>query len=286
MENILELRKVTKEYKNFTLDQVSFALPQGMIMGFVGENGAGKTTTIKAILDVVKKTSGDIYLFGQPIDEGRTQMHEDIAVVYDDCCISGFFKIKDVERMFKSFYKNWDTAKFYELTDRFELPQNKKISTFSRGMKMKIQLAVALAHHPKLLLLDEPTSGLDPIVRDEVLDMFLEFIQDETHSILFSSHITSDIEKIADYVTFIHKGKIVFCENKDDLLSNSGLLKVKPAVFEQLDRDSCIRYRKTLDHYEVLIKDRYAFQKKMPDAVIDRVTLDDMMLMYVKGETL
>ncbi|MBS6373875.1 MAG: ABC transporter ATP-binding protein [Erysipelotrichaceae bacterium] len=286
MENILELRNVTKEYKNFTLDHVSFALPQGMIMGFVGENGAGKTTTIKTILDVVKKTSGEIYLFGQPIEQDSLQMHEDIAVVYDDCSISSFFKIKDVERMFKSFYKNWDTAKFNSLTERFELPRDKKISAFSRGMKMKLQLAIALAHNPKLLLLDEPTSGLDPIIRDEVLDMFLEFIQDETHSILFSSHITSDIEKIADYVTFIHKGKIIFCENKDDLLSHTGLLKVKPAVFEQLDHDSCIRYRKTLDHYEVLIKDRYAFQKKMPDAVIDRVTLDDIMLMYVKGETL
>lgn len=286
MENILELRNVTKEYKNFTLDHVSFALPQGMIMGFVGENGAGKTTTIKTILDVVKKTSGEIYLFGQPIEQDSLQMHEDIAVVYDDCSISSFFKIKDVERMFKSFYKNWDTAKFNTLTERFELPGDKKISAFSRGMKMKLQLAIALAHNPKLLLLDEPTSGLDPIIRDEVLDMFLEFIQDETHSILFSSHITSDIEKIADYVTFIHKGKIIFCENKDDLLSHTGLLKVKPAVFEQLDHDSCIRYRKTLDHYEVLIKDRYAFQKKMPDAVIDRVTLDDIMLMYVKGETL
>ncbi len=286
MENILELRNVTKEYKNFTLDHVSFALPQGMIMGFVGENGAGKTTTIKTILDVVKKTSGEIYLFGQPIEQDSLQMHEDIAVVYDDCSISSFFKIKDVERMFKSFYKNWDTAKFNTLTERFELPRDKKISAFSRGMKMKLQLAIALAHNPKLLLLDEPTSGLDPIIRDEVLDMFLEFIQDETHSILFSSHITSDIEKIADYVTFIHKGKIIFCENKDDLLSHTGLLKVKPAIFEQLDHDSCIRYRKTLDHYEVLIKDRYAFQKKMPDAVIDRVTLDDIMLMYVKGETL
>lgn len=286
MENILELRNVTKEYKNFTLDHVSFALPQGMIMGFVGENGAGKTTTIKTILDVVKKTSGEIYLFGQPIEQDSLQMHEDIAVVYDDCSISSFFKIKDVERMFKSFYKNWDTAKFNTLTERFELPRDKKISAFSRGMKMKLQLAIALAHNPKLLLLDEPTSGLDPIIRDEVLDMFLEFIQDETHSILFSSHITSDIEKIADYVTFIHKGKIIFCENKDDLLSHTGLLKIKPAVFEQLDHDSCIRYRKTLDHYEVLIKDRYAFQKKMPDAVIDRVTLDDIMLMYVKGETL
>ncbi|MXQ73015.1 ATP-binding cassette domain-containing protein [Clostridiaceae bacterium DONG20-135] len=286
MENILELRNVTKEYKNFTLDHVSFALPQGMIMGFVGENGAGKTTTIKTILDVVKKTSGEIYLFGQPIEQDSLQMHEDIAVVYDDCSISSFFKIKDVERMFKSFYKNWDTAKFNTLTERFELPGDKKISAFSRGMKMKLQLAIALAHNPKLLLLDEPTSGLDPIIRDEVLDMFLEFIQDETHSILFSSHITSDIEKIADYVTFIHKGKIIFCENKDDLLSHTGLLKIKPAVFEQLDHDSCIRYRKTLDHYEVLIKDRYAFQKKMPDAVIDRVTLDDIMLMYVKGETL
>lgn len=286
MENILELRNVTKEYKNFTLNHVSFALPQGMIMGFVGENGAGKTTTIKTILDVVKKTSGEIYLFGQPIEQDSLQMHEDIAVVYDDCSISSFFKIKDVERMFKSFYKNWDTAKFNTLTERFELPGDKKISAFSRGMKMKLQLAIALAHNPKLLLLDEPTSGLDPIIRDEVLDMFLEFIQDETHSILFSSHITSDIEKIADYVTFIHKGKIIFCENKDDLLSHTGLLKVKPAVFEQLDHDSCIRYRKTLDHYEVLIKDRYAFQKKMPDAVIDRVTLDDIMLMYVKGETL
>lgn len=286
MENILELRNVTKEYKNFTLDHVSFALPQGMIMGFVGENGAGKTTTIKTILDVVKKTSGEIYLFGQPIEQDSLQMHEDIAVVYDDCSISSFFKIKDVERMFKSFYKNWDTVKFNTLTERFELPRDKKISAFSRGMKMKLQLAIALAHNPKLLLLDEPTSGLDPIIRDEVLDMFLEFIQDETHSILFSSHITSDIEKIADYVTFIHKGKIIFCENKDDLLSHTGLLKIKPAVFEQLDHDSCIRYRKTLDHYEVLIKDRYAFQKKMPDAVIDRVTLDDIMLMYVKGETL
>lgn len=286
MENILELQNVTKAYKSFTLDHVSFALPQGMIMGFVGENGAGKTTTIKTILDVVKKTSGEIFLFGQPIEKNVTEAHEDIAVVYDDCSISGFFKIRDVERIFKNFYHNWDTAAFYELVDRFELPQNKKISTYSRGMKMKVQLAVALAHHPKLLLLDEPTSGLDPIVRDEVLDMFMEFIQDETNSILFSSHITSDIEKIADYVTFIHKGKIVFCENKDDLLSNRGILKVKPAIFEQLDKDSCIRYRKTLDHYEVLIKDRFAFQKKMLDAIIDRVTLDAIMLMYVKGETL
>lgn len=285
MENILTLKDVTKRYESFTLDHISFDLPKGMIMGFVGENGAGKTTTIKAILDVIKKDSGEIFMFGKSIDKNSATIHQDIAVVYDDCTISGVFNIKDIEKIFKHFYQNWDTAKYYELVQQFDLPQDKKIAKFSRGMKMKVQLAVALAHHPKLLLLDEPTSGLDPIVRDEILDMFLDFIQDEEHSILFSSHITSDIEKIADFVTFIHKGRIIFCENKDELLAESGILKVKPDIFQQLDKDMCIRYRKTMDHYEVLVKNRNAFLKQMPDAIIDHASLDEIMLLYVKGET-
>ena len=216
MENILELQQVSKLFpkSDFALRDVTFSLPYGAILGFVGENGAGKTTTIGCILNTVMKDGGTIKLFGQEMSDADTSLREKIGVVYDGDNFPAYWTTKQVSEVMSGLYKQWDNDLFQKYLEDFHLPVNLKIKHYSKGMTMKLAIATALSHHPKLLILDEATSGLDPIMRDEMLDVFLEFVQEETHSILLSSHITSDLEKIADYITFIHNGKIIMNETK------------------------------------------------------------------------
>lgn len=218
MKYAIDIQGLSKQYPSFKLDNINFTVPSGSIVGFVGENGAGKTTTIKAILDIINKDGGSITLLGNGSTASGNLTHQDIGVVFDECNFHDWMHAGQVGKVLAGIYKNWDGALYTELLERFGLGgltgSKNTIKTYSRGMKMKLSLAAALAHHPKLLILDEATSGLDPVVRDEMLDLFLTFIADEEHSILFSSHITSDVEKAADYIVFIHKGKIVFNEEK------------------------------------------------------------------------
>ena len=284
MENILEIKNLSKKYKGFELKNVNIKLPKGMIMGFIGENGAGKTTTIKSILNIINRDSGEIKIFGLDNKENERKIKEDIGVVLDDSFLSEYLNPSDINKIMKNIYKNWDEKLYFKYIEDFKLPKEKISKEYSSGMKMKLKIAVALAHHPKLLILDEPTSGLDPVARNEILDIFQEFIQDEEHGIFVSSHITSDLEHIADYITFINNGEIIFIKTRDELLENYGIVKCSEEQFKKIDKKDYIKYKKNRYEYDVLIEDKYEFKKKYDISVIDKPSLEDIMLIYIKGE--
>ena len=286
MNSILEISELRKTYpnSNFSLKDISFSLPSGSIMGFVGENGAGKTTTIGCILNTLIKDSGSIKILGKEMNDDSVDIRDEIGVVYDTNVFPEHLTARQIASAMRHIFTNWDDALFKEHLQRFKLPENAKIKTFSRGMTMKLAVAVALSHRPKLLVLDEATSGLDPIIRDEILDVFLDFVQDENHSILLSSHITSDLEKVADYITFIHDGSIIFSETKDVLKYNYGVMRCKAAQFEEIDHEDILAYRKQDYQIDVLINDKKTAEKKYRDVVIDNATIEEIMLLLVRGE--
>ena len=284
MQNALEVHSLNKSFDRFALKDISFTLPRGAVMGFVGENGAGKTTTIKAILGLIRKDSGDISVLGGSIEDASIRAK--IGVVFDDLHLHKTLRIRQAAKIFPHLYEDWDADLFAEYLNRFNLDAEKKIKDLSRGMRMKLSIALALPHHPELLILDEPTSGLDPVVRDEVLEIFQDFMQDENHAILFSSHITSDIDKIADYLTFIHDGEILFSVTTDELLGEAGILKCSAEEADALDaeREGLLRIRKNQFGCEVLIRNKEQFRMRHPEAVIDSVTTEALMLFYARGE--
>ncbi len=286
MENILELQQICKTFpkSDFILDKLSFSLPYGAILGFVGENGAGKTTTIGCILNTVRKDSGMVKLFGKEMRDIDTDIREKIGVVYDGDNFPGFWTAKQLSQVMEGIYTQWDNALFQKYLEDFHLPVKQKIKNYSRGMTMKLAIAVALSHHPQLLILDEATSGLDPIMRDEMLDVFLEFVQEESHSILLSSHITSDLEKVADYVAFIHNGKLIMTVSKNDLVYNYAVMRCKESQFLALDPSDIIAYRKRDFQIDVLVANGKEAQRKYKGAVVDHVSVDEIMLLLVKGE--
>ncbi len=286
MENILELQQICKSFpkSNFILDKLSFSLPYGAILGFVGENGAGKTTTIGCILNTVRKDSGMVKLFGKEMRDIDTDIREKIGVVYDGDNFPGFWTAKQLSQVMEGIYTQWDNALFQKYLEDFHLPVKQKIKNYSRGMTMKLAIAVALSHHPQLLILDEATSGLDPIMRDEMLDVFLEFVQEESHSILLSSHITSDLEKVADYITFIHNGKLIMTASKNDLVYNYAVMRCRESQFLALDPGDMIAYRKRDFQIDVLVANGKEAQRKYKGAVVDHVSVDEIMLLLVKGE--
>lgn len=286
MENILELQQICKSFpkSDFILDKLSFSLPYGSILGFVGENGAGKTTTIGCILNTVRKDSGTVKLFGKEMRDTDTDIREKIGVVYDGDNFPGFWTAKQLSQVMEGIYTQWDHALFQKYSEDFHLPVKQKIKNYSRGMTMKLAIAVALSHHPQLLILDEATSGLDPIMRDEMLDVFLEFVQEESHSILLSSHITSDLEKVADYITFIHNGKLILTASKNDLVYHYAVMRCRESQFLALDPGDIIAYRKRDFQIDVLVDNGKEAQRKYKDAVVDHVSVDEIMLLLVKGE--
>lgn len=284
MDYSLEIENLSKTYDTFKLEDINFKLPSGSIMGLIGENGAGKTTTLKLILNLIKRNEGTIKIFGKDNIENEREIKEQIGIVLDESYFHDTLKASDICLIMKNIYKNWDTDIYNNYLNKFNLHKNKILKEYSRGMKMKLSLAVALSHNPQFLILDEATSGLDPIVRNEILDVFLEFIQDEQHSILVSSHITSDLEKIADYVTFIHDGKIVFSKSKDDLIYNYGLIKCSINDINKIGEADIIARRKNQFGYEILISDKKEMQKKYKDFIIDNTAIEDIMLFYIKGD--
>lgn len=283
--NALVVNGLTKKYKDFILDNVSFSVPCGAIVGLIGENGAGKSTTINAVLGLINIDSGNIELLGEKDTEIDNSIRNKIAVVFDGNNYPDALSAKKLNNVFKYIYSEWDESKFFSLLKKMSLPADKKIKEFSKGMKMKLSIAAAFSHNSKLLILDEATSGLDPVVRDDILDMFLDFVQDENNSVLVSSHITSDLEKVADYIVFIHNGKVVFNKPKDELRYKYGIIKCGSAQFDAIDKKDVIVYRKQDYEWEVLVADRDKAQRKYPKAVIDPATIDEIMLLYVKGET-
>jgi ABC-2 type transport system ATP-binding protein len=276
--NIMELKQLNKSYGDFAIKNLDLTLPAGCIMGFIGENGAGKSTTIKLILDLIRRDSGEISLFGQsdlPLDKA---LKEDIGVVLDEHCLPKELPVKTIRTIMKNLFKHWDNDQFNAYLDRFSLPLNKKVKDLSRGMRMKLSLAIALSHGAKLLILDEATSGLDPVIRDEILDLFMEFIQDETHSVFVSSHIISDLEKICDYIAFIHQGELLFCETKDELIERYGILKCSKEDFETIDKTAVKGFRKHSFGIEALVER----QKLSSDLLIEAAGLEDIMLYNIK----
>lgn len=281
MKDALTISGLTKTYRDFALDRVSFSVPCGSIVGLIGENGAGKSTTISAALGLIQKESGRVSVLGK--EELDSETKEQIGVVFDGNDFPEILSPKKISRVLKDIYRSWNDQTFKELLNKFSLPVDKPIRQFSKGMKMKLAIAAALSHNSRLLILDEATSGLDPVVRDDILDMLLDFVQDEDHSILLSSHITSDLEKIADHIVFIHEGRVIFSKPKDELTEQYGVIKCGAAQFEALDASDIIVYRKMDYEWQVLVSDRHKMQKKYPKAMIVPASIDEIMLLYVKG---
>ncbi len=284
MELAIEIKDLTKTYKNFSLNKINFAIPKGSIMGFVGENGAGKTTTIKAILDLIHIDGGSISIMGADSRKLSMENKSEIGVVFDGSNLHDNMTVRHISSIMKNLYKNWSEEKYQAYLNKFQLPKDKIIKEFSRGMKMKLSIAIALSHNSKLLILDEATSGLDPMVRDEILDIFLEFIQDEEHTILLSSHIISDIEKIADYVTFIHKGSIVFSESKDNLIYQYGIVHCKRDEVSTIDNIYIVGIRENSFGAEVMIRNKDRFLKHHYNFHVEKTSIEEIMLFVSRGK--
>lgn len=283
MEDSLIIRDLCKNYNNFCLNHINLTIKKGTIMGFIGENGAGKSTTIKAMLNIIQKDKGSVTLLGKSMEEEteEIQAKEEIGVVMDQSHFHDAFKVKDINMIMSRTYRNWDKQLFYHYIEQFHIPKEKTMKEYSRGMTMKMGIAAALAHHPKMLILDEATSGLDPIVRNEILDLFLEYIQDEEHSILISSHITSDLERICDYITFIHNGTILLSQDKDEMIQTHRILKCSKEELKKISQEEIVRIKETTFGCEVLVHSNQLEQYR--DFVMDIPTLEDIMLFYVKG---
>ncbi len=275
--NAIEVKNLTKKYKGFSLENLSFTLPGGCIMGLIGENGAGKSTAIKSILGIVRPDSGNIRIFGK---EPEADIKNAIGVVLDEVGIPDNFTVRDVNSVMKKSFNNWDNELFRDYISRFRLPEKKIFKSFSKGMKMKLGIAIALSHNAKLLILDEPTSGLDPVVRDEIIDIFNDFTRDENHSILISSHIVSDLEKICDYISFLHNGRLMLCEEKDRLLEQYGFINTTEEVLRELDKSAVIGKKSNKWGIEALVD-----REKIPHLFdIKPITIEDLFVFMVKGE--
>ena len=279
--NVIEIRGVTKDYGDFKLDNISFAVPEGSVCGFIGQNGAGKTTMIRIILDAINRDGGEVYVFGKSIDKDSAALREDIGGVFDEMGFHDFLTAKQINTIMKNVYKNWNEEKYFEYLKRFSLPTKKACGSFSRGMRMKLQIAAALSHEAKLLIMDEPTSGLDPVVRNEMIQIFREYVVEEDHTILLSSHITGDLEKLADEVVFIDGGKIVLQGNKDEILEKHGILRCKKDEVGSISESLIVSAEITSLGAEVLVNDRKAAEKLYPTMVTEPAGLEEIMIYYV-----
>jgi ABC-2 type transport system ATP-binding protein len=284
MENILEIKNLNKSYKQFSLKNVSFSLMPGYIMGFIGPNGAGKSTTIKLIMNLIKRDSGEIKIFGKDNIKHEKEIKSRIGFVYDENYFYEELTIRDMKNILAPFYKHWDNNLYDRYIKDFELPSNKKIKELSKGMKMKFSLAIALSHKAELIIMDEPTAGLDPVFRRELLDILYGIIQNENVSIFFSTHITNDLEKIADYITFINEGQIIFSKTKDDILENYALVKGAKELLDSDTRKEFIAVRENSFGFEALTDKPNNIKRLFKqNIIIERPTLEDIMVYTVRG---
>lgn len=274
MKSAVKIHNLTKQYDSKFQLNVDLEIPKGMIIGLIGENGAGKTTLMKSMLDIIHPEQGTI-----SFEKGS----EHVGVVLDQSFFPEILTPMDIHHIMKDIYSTWDADMYFRYMKDFDLPLHKAIKTMSKGMRKKLEIATAFSHHPSLLILDEPTSGLDPVVRSEVLDLFLEFIQDENHTILFSTHITSDLEHIADYIIFLDDGKIILKENRDTLLEEYGVLKCSEKEWKTIDPKDYVAYKKGKYQYELLVTDQKRMKKKYPNMVVDRISLEELMVLTIKG---
>lgn len=278
--NAIEIRNLIKRYNGFTLDSLNLTLPCGCIMGLIGENGAGKSTTMKLILDIVNRDCGTVAIFGQDNTKNISALKEDIGVVTDEIGFPECLTAKQINKIMKLTFKNWDERYYFDLLKRLDVPDNKEFKKFSRGTKMKLGIAVAMSHKPRLLLLDEPTSGLDPVVRDEVVELFSEFTRDETHSVLISSHIVSDLEKICDYIAFLHKGKLMLCEEKDALYEDFGMIHCTKEQLAELDTSAVIGKKESPYGINAIVR-----RNAVPSGMnITPVNIEELFIFMAKEE--
>lgn len=278
--NAIEIEGLTKSFKGFTLGSLSLALPEGCIMGLVGENGAGKSTLMKLILDTVHKGGGYIKIFGKENTDGINRIKQDIGVVLDDPGIPESLTAKLVGNVMRHTFMNWDGGEYLRLLEKLSIPEDKPFKDFSRGMKMKLSIAAALSHKAKLLLLDEPTSGLDPVVRDEVVELLMDFTRDEGHSVLISSHIVTDLEKLCDYIAFLHKGKLLLCEEKDRLLEEYGLVNCSEEELRQIPLRAVKHAKSTPYGAQALV-----LRSELPEGTaVSPVSLEELFVFTVKEE--
>ena len=282
-ENAIEISHLSKKYDGFALQDISLTVPKGCIMGFIGQNGAGKTTTIRSILNMIPLDAGTIHVLGYDHEKEECKAKEHIGFVFDEIGFHKVLNATDLNKMFRNIYKNWDETVFFQNLERFGLPKKKAVGKFSRGMQMKLQIAVALSHQAKLLIMDEPTSGLDPVVRNEILDIFLEFVQNEEHTILLSSHITSDLERIADYITFIDQGKILLSGERISILEDHGMIKCKKEEVAKIPSEYIVGKRVSQFSVEVLVKEKKRCIQECPEFLMEEVSLDEIMIFYISG---
>ena len=284
MEATIKVKNLNKKYEGFELKNISFEIPEGSIVGLIGENGAGKTTTIKSILNIIN-SEGEIQVLGKDIKQNEKEIKSKLGVVLDDSFLSEYLTPKKINSIMKNFYNIWDKELFENYIKLFKLPENKMIKDFSSGMKMKLKIATAISHKPQILILDEPTSGLDPIVRNEILDIFRQFIaEDEKRSILISTHITTDLEHISDYIMFIKNGEITLNLPTSEILENYGIVKCDEKDFSKISKEDYEYYKKEKYQYEVLVNNKNSIKNKYGISTIDKASIEDIMLFYIKGE--
>ena len=277
--NAIEIQNLVKEFDDFKLGPINISIPKGTIVGYIGQNGAGKSTTIKLLLGLLNKDSGIIKIFDSQ-DYNSIQIKDSLGVVFDDLLIPEEMTLLDVERFCSRVYSKWDKNFFNKLKDKFNLPSEKMIKNYSRGMRMKLSIAIALSHNAEILILDEPTSGLDPIVREEILDLLLDYMQDENHTILISSHILSDLEKIADYIAFINEGRVLFFETKEELEENYALCNLSDKEVDNIDDEAIVGRRVHSFGQQLLVK-----RNLVPNGItLQKPSIEDIMVYFVKGE--
>ncbi|MGI6070953.1 MAG: ABC transporter ATP-binding protein [Blautia sp.] len=284
MISAISLRNVTKSYGDFKLDHINLEVPAGSIVGLVGENGAGKTTMIRSILQMVHLDEGEIFYNGERKTWEDYGWKDEISVVLTGLAAYAQMNAIQLGKCMANIYSQWDMGQYHSYLKRFRIDEKKKILKYSQGTSMKLNLAVALSHHAKFLILDEATSGLDPVVRDEILEILLDFIQEEDHTVFMSTHIVSDLERVADYIAFLHEGRLEFFESKDDLLCRYGILRCTRAQYEAVDPKYVASVRKNQFEYEVLVQDRYHMAAQYPDFMVDGASIEEIMVFLIKGE--
>ena len=284
VENAIQIQNLSKVYEDFSLKNITLNIPKGSILGLVGANGAGKSTMIQSLLGLIRSEYDAIKILGKDLQTQEKEIKEDIAVIYDVSHYNLQYTPKFIGAMLQKVYQNWDMERYHGYLKRFGLPEDKRLKTFSKGMKMKLEFAIAFSHAPKILILDEATSGLDPVFRDEILDLIREFTEEEEHTVLMSSHITSDLDKVADYIALIHDGTLQFVKTYDEIRDGYGILHCGKDFFETLREEDIVSFKKEPYEYKVLVKNKNEILRVFPELEIERTSVEDIMLFYVKGE--
>lgn len=284
MEHAIQMQHVSKRYSGFALQDISLSVKKGFITGFIGPNGSGKSTTIRCMMNLVRKDAGSVHIFGRDIARHEREVKQRIGFVYDENYFYDDLTVAEMRKLIAPFYERWDNRQFRAYLEQFEVPERKKIRELSKGMKMKFSLAVALSHHADLIIMDEPTSGLDPVFRREILNILRDFLQDEEKTVFFSTHITTDLEQIADYIAFIYKGRLVFQSDQESLAETYGLIKGPKDLLDSETRKYFVGLRETDNGFEGLTDDLATASRLFrEEALVEKASLEDIMYYTARG---